>query len=126
MTAGQDDPGILDPHRWVRDRDPAIVQLSVDVLELFETIGIGIHLDSGDLWGSMMTAAFDGCNTLHLRGELDRVPDELEYRPSPMGPSDPDEVVILEFDEVDSDRIVEFLTAIHPLIERGESLGVSY
>ena len=78
----------------------------------------------GDTWGNTMRWWFTIADEIYFNRENIRVPNEWQFKPSPMGPSnDPDDYVTNVVKEADDDSLLAFGKIINryaSLLKRNE------
>lgn len=84
-----------------------------------------IQADSGDRWGSAMSAYFDLVAELYYRGE--DIPDSWQYSPGcAVDPREPDAYMYGIFQDADSNTLVKFGNILERYTRNLDRLGESY
>ena len=79
----------------------------------------------GDKWGNGMIWLFNIADEIHFNRDT-CVPDEWQFRPSPLGPSSDDDYQAEIVQNMPDDDLLRFGNVIHRYLDRVRFLGEDY
>lgn len=83
--------------------------------------------DDGDSWGNVKQWWFTIADEIYFNRKNLRVPDEWQFKPSPMGPSnDPDDYVTNVVKDTPDEALMAFGNLVHRYARLLKSKGVNY